>query len=133
MSNTLTKRELRKFALVMAGALSFFGTISLLLHHQSRGLFFFSTAGLFVFLGSAWPMALRPVQRIWMRLAHFLSWINTKVILGLFFFLVITPCSLVMKLVGRDVLRRKLDRSCPTYWHRRKPAKPATQSYEHLY
>lgn len=69
-----------------------------------------------VVLGTILPVVLKPVYYFWMSLAAVLGFVMTRVILTIFFFLVITPVGLFFKIIGRDALRRKLDRSAPTYW-----------------
>jgi hypothetical protein len=48
------------------------------------------------------PSLLRPVYRGWMRFGEALAWVNTRVLLTLIFFLVVTPIGLVMRLFGRS-------------------------------
>ncbi len=66
------------------------------------------------------PRGLRPVHTHWMRVAHALGSFNTRVLLGVVYFVVMTPTGIVMRLLGRDPLDRRLgDRS--SYWVLRKP------------
>ena len=131
--NPGTTTELRKFAWVMAAAFSLFGAISIFRGSQYFPTVLLSIAALFMFLGLTFPAALAPVLKVWMKFAHILGWINTRLILGAFFYLVLTPVSTVMKIARRDLLRRRFDRSDASYWQTRKPMKAAKDSYEHLY
>jgi hypothetical protein len=71
-------------------------------------------------LGLAAPRGLRPVHRVWMKLADALAWFNTRLLLGLVYYLVMTPIGLLMRLLGRDPLDRRLhDRA--SYWIARTP------------
>ena len=45
--------------------------------------------------------------QLWMKLGHILGWLNSKVILGLVFILVLQPIALIMNLFGYDPLRKK--------------------------
>ena len=45
--------------------------------------------------------------KFWMKLGHILGWVNSKVILGLVFILVLQPIALIMKFLGYDPLRKK--------------------------
>ncbi len=72
-------------------------------------------AGLAV-VGTAVPLAVKPLYYAWMTFALALGWVMTRVLLTLFFFLVLTPVGLVFKIIGRDALTRKLDRGAKTYW-----------------
>ena len=51
------------------------------------------------------PSALRVPNRLWWRLAQALAWINTRLLLTVFFAVVVTPAGLVMRLLGRNPLR----------------------------
>ena len=45
--------------------------------------------------------------KIWMKIGHILGWINSRIILGMVFILVLQPIALIMKFFGYDPLRRK--------------------------
>jgi hypothetical protein len=47
------------------------------------------------------PRKLGPVERAWMAAAHRVSKVTTPVIMGIVYFLVLTPIGLVMRLLGR--------------------------------
>lgn len=61
------------------------------------------------------PTTLRPVYTMWMRFGLLMSKITTPLILGIVFFVVITPFSLVRALFGRDSMSRKLSPNAETY------------------
>lgn len=69
-----------------------------------------------VLLGAVIPRVLGPIYTGWMGLAIVLGAIVTRILLTIFFFLVITPVALFFKLIGRDALHRKLDPQAATYW-----------------
>jgi hypothetical protein len=53
-----------------------------------------------------------------------LGWINSRIILGVVFFVVVTPIGLIMRLFGKDLLRMRTPKSS-TYWIKRdKPLDP---------
>lgn len=58
-----------------------------------------------VVLGRVAPSALRVPSRCWWRFAQALGWVNTRVVLTLFFAVVLTPVGLVMRIFGRNPLR----------------------------
>jgi hypothetical protein len=70
---------------------------------------------LLMLFGLIWPRALALPNRAWMLLAEGLSYVTTRIILGLVFFLVITPIGLVKRLSGWDPLGRRSARSS-SYW-----------------
>ena len=61
------------------------------------------------------PMSLNPVYRVWMRFGHFMGSIISRIILGLVFFLVVTPIGLMMRATGKDPMHRQLDPSASSY------------------
>lgn len=58
-------------------------------------------------LGTVVPAALVVPNRWWWRMARALGWINTRILLGIFFFVIVTPIGLVMRWLGKDPLARK--------------------------
>jgi hypothetical protein len=58
-------------------------------------------------LGLTRPRLLAPVSRVWWKFALLLGWFNARVLLSLFFFLVLTPVGLVWRLIGKDPLARR--------------------------
>ena len=62
-----------------------------------------------------------PVFKIWMKIAHLISKIISSLILGIFFYFIITPVGLIMKCFGRDPLSRKIDKESNSYWVKRDP------------
>jgi hypothetical protein len=62
-----------------------------------------------------------------------LGWVNTRLLLGLFFFLLVTPVGLVLRLVRRDPLDRKFDASAATYWKRRGPQRFERGRYQRMF
>jgi hypothetical protein len=89
-------------------------------------VFFFGTA-LFA------QRVLRPIHAIWMKFAYAVAWVNTRILLGLFFYLVMTPLGLIMRLAGKDFLEEKIDRSAPTYWVKREDQPFDRDRYRHLF
>ena len=61
------------------------------------------------------PASLRPVYRGWMRFGLLMNRIVTPVILGVLFYLVITPVALVMKIIRRDPMARSLEGDAESY------------------
>ena len=51
------------------------------------------------------PSLLRGPNRVWWRVAQVLGWINSRIILGAFFFVILAPVGIVMRALGRNPLR----------------------------
>jgi hypothetical protein len=67
-------------------------------------------------LGLCAPRALGFAYGPWMRVARGLGWLNTQLLLGLTFYLVVTPVGLLMRLLGKDPLGKR--RGGASYWRR---------------
>jgi hypothetical protein len=70
------------------------------------------------------PSLLSPLNRLWFMFGLLLHKIVTPVIMGLIFFLTVTPTGLIMRLSGRDPLRLRRDPEAKTYWIEREPPGP---------
>ena len=60
----------------------------------------------FCFLALIKPSLLYYPYKLWMSLGHALGWINSRIILGLVFILILQPIALIMKIFGYDPLRK---------------------------
>ena len=69
----------------------------------------------FLILSILKPTLLLPLNRLWMRFGLLLSLIVNPIVLGLIFFVLITPIGIVSRLFGRDELKLKLKDS-NSYW-----------------
>jgi len=59
-----------------------------------------------------------------MKVGHVLGSINTRIILGIIYYLLITPMGLVMRLMGKDSMHRSFAQDTDTYRILRTPRPP---------
>ncbi|MDJ0662262.1 MAG: SxtJ family membrane protein [Crocosphaera sp.] len=112
----LDKKGLGDFGLLMATFIALvFGLILPLLWGHNLPLFPWIIAGILAVLALLIPRSLAPIYQGWMRVAQVLAWINSRFILGLIFFLIVTPMALIMKIIKRDPLKRKFEFRLETY------------------
>ncbi|MBT8099844.1 MAG: sxtJ [Gammaproteobacteria bacterium] len=112
----LDRKGLREFGLVTGGMLVLiFGLLLPWLFDASFPVWPWVVLGVLAAIALAIPEALRPVYYWWMRLALLLSKITTPIILGIVFFLVLTPMGLIMRLFGNDPMRRAQRDDTETY------------------
>ena len=97
-SNLIERKQLISFGLIMAVAAFFFGWLYDVVLLYGIGAAFAITALLV-------PRALTLLYRPWMRLAEALGWLNTRILLILIYYLVVTPIGLVMRLFGRSPIK----------------------------
>ena len=62
------------------------------------------------------PRAARPLYLVWMALGCCIGLVVSNVVLAAIYFLVVTPTGLVLRMLGRDPLRRTIERNQKTYW-----------------
>ena len=67
------------------------------------------------------PAAFRPFYRGAMKASFAVGQVMGKVILSLFYFLVLTPMGLALRIMGKDLLETRLERDRASYW--KKPRK----------
>ena len=83
-----------------------------------------------VFFGFVAPRLLVAPRKAWMKLAEALAFVSTRIILGLIFFLVLTPIGLIKRAMGWDPLHRRAA-SGESFWL---PYPPRDRShYEKMY
>jgi hypothetical protein len=129
MSSDKEAKELRRFGVVVGGIFAVIAIFPLLFRGDKPRGWAALIAGALIMLGLAVPRALRLAYRLWMRAGHLLGWFNTRLLLGVVYFLVMTPMGMVMRLVGRDPLDRRL-RDRPSYWVERQRRQDPKHSME---
>ena len=75
----------------------------------------FILAIFFLILGLINSEILTPLNKLWFKLGIFLGRFIAPIVMGFIFFFVVTPTSLIMKLLQKDILRLKKNNS-KTYW-----------------
>lgn len=117
----------RSFGFVFA---AFFLIIALLPLLHGHGMRLWAAAASLVFgaISLAVPAILAPLNRLWTRFGMFLHRIVSPFALGVIFYVAITPTGLLMRLLGKDLLRLRPDKSAGSYWIVRHPPGPARDS-----
>jgi predicted membrane metal-binding protein len=122
----------RSFGLVFAAFFAIIGLWPLVRHGEIR-LWSLALAVAFLAVALAAPRLLALPNRLWIRFGLLLSRIVNPVIMGLVFFLAVTPTAAILKLTGKDPLRLRLDREAKSYWIERKPPGPAPDTMTHQF
>ncbi len=108
IKNKINKKELRDFGFIFGIFLPFFigFLIPILFVHAIR-IWTFWVGGLFVLMSIFKPNLLFYPYKFWMQLGLILGFINSRIILGIIFCLVLLPISFIMRLFGYDPLNKK--------------------------
>ena len=70
---------------------------------------------IFLFLGLINSRLLTPLNKLWFKFGIFLGKIFSPIIMGIIFFLVVTPIGLIMRVLGKDLLNLKYNKD-ESYW-----------------
>jgi hypothetical protein len=107
--------KLRSFGLLVGGILAALGIVPVLLHPHGLHPWLFILGALLFGCGAVLPRSLAPVYRLWMWLGHILGEVNTRIIMAVLYYVVLTPFACVMRIVRHDPLRRAFDASADSY------------------
>ena len=92
-----------------------------------------AVAAVFLIAALTRPAVLHPLNRLWFRFGLLLHRVVTPVVMGLMFFLTVTPVGLLMRATGKDPLRLKRDAAATSYWIVRQPPGPAASSMKNQF
>lgn len=126
-----THKQLRRFGLLVGAVLILIGGWQWYRDIYETGrVVLWAAGGVILASGLFVPAVLWPLYRGWMRVGHTLGLINTRLIIGLIFFLVVTPIGLLMRVLRVDPLRKKFDRKAASYWHEIAPKESVKEHCE---
>ena len=117
----------RSFGLVMAAALT---AVTLLnIWHAGRVWpWTGGTVALFLVAGLLRPAILHPLNLIWLRFGLLLHRVVNPIVMALLFYGTVLPTGLVMRMLGKDLLRLKRQPDADSYWIMRQPHEPSPET-----
>jgi hypothetical protein len=117
----------RSFGLVMAAALS---AVALLNVWHSGRLWPWTggLAALFLAAGLLRPVILHPLNLIWLRFGLLLHEVVNPIMMALLFYGTVLPTGLVVRMMGKDLLRLKRQPDAHSYWIMRQPPGPSPET-----
>ena len=115
-SQPINKAGLRSFGLI-TGAIFvvLFGLLFPFILKRAIPIWPWVVAGVLWFCALAFPNSLRMVYVGWMKVGNVLGWINTRIILGAMYYLIMTPMSVVMRVLGYDPMAKNFNEKLITY------------------
>jgi hypothetical protein len=122
----------RSFGIVFAAVFTIIGLWPLL---DGEGVRWWSLAIAlgFAAVATARPGLLAPLNRLWFKFGLLLNSIVSPLVMGLLFYLIITPFALFMRLTGKDLLHLKRDPEARSYWILREPPGPSPETIKNQY
>ncbi|HEV2762127.1 MAG TPA: SxtJ family membrane protein [Pyrinomonadaceae bacterium] len=131
-ADVVTDSQARKTALVVAAVLLAVAAWNL---YRGRMTVVAVAGGVglaLVLTGLLLPALARRFHVFWMRVAAVLGYVNSRVLLTLMYYLVMTPYGVVSRLVGRDPLARRGAKRT-SYWVERKRTRQPQERFERLF
>ncbi len=113
----------RAFGLVFAGVFTIVAVYPLR-HGAPPRWWALGLAGVFLVISLLRPTTLQPLNRLWAGVGLLIGRVVNPIVLGLLFFLVVTPTAWLMRLAGKDPLRIRADPAAASYWVERDPPGP---------
>ena len=107
MSNKVDKKQLRSFGLIVGGIFAVIALWPVVIRGGDPRIWAAVPAALLIVPALVWPSSLSRIHKGWMALAEVLGWINTRIILGAVFYLIVTPIGAVRRLLGKDPMGTK--------------------------
>jgi hypothetical protein len=97
------------------------GALGILYYSKAHGLWvpFAMASGFFCVCAFFATQLLGPLYKGWMAFGAVFAWINTRIILGAIFYVIVSPVAIGIRLLGKDLLDEKIDRNRASYWKRR--------------
>ena len=115
MGRVATGKELRQFGLLIGAVFVVIGLWPMVFRVGPLRLWATGVGGLLILCGSVRPSVLAPIHKGWMWVGHILGWINTRILLGIVFYGLVTPIGVLVRLMGKDTMKQAFSESSTTY------------------
>jgi len=128
----VTRADARKTALLVGGVLVFLAAYFWWRDRMTAAALAGSIGALLWIVGLFIPALAKLFHRGWMGFAYALGYVNSRIILTLFYFLVFVPYGVISRLVGRDPLQLR-QRDLESYWTPRTATRQSKEQFERLF
>ena len=125
MRNQIASKQLRSFGLTVGGIFALIGVWPFVIHSADPRWWAIVIGGCLLAPAVVFPKSLFWIHKGWMTVGHVLGWVNTRIILGVVFYAVVTPVGIVRRWLGKDPMGRQLRADLDSYRLVRKP-RPAS-------
>jgi carbamoyltransferase len=126
------RTEWKKFGIGLSIILTILGTLQWI-----RGITFFPVFYLIAVLtlmsGLLFPVALKPLYILFSYIGFALGWVMTRIILTALFLVILTPISLLSRLLGKKYLQLEFKKNKATHWKKRQEQNASKKHFEKQY
>lgn len=127
------KREIKKFGMGLTVLLCLIGGWQLHKGHVDIYRFFFGFAGIIIVLSFFAPIILKPLYKVLTTVGHAIGWVNTRILLGIIFYVIFTPIGILSRLLRKDLLDKRLNKDAKSYWNEKDKGVFTKEQYERQY
>jgi hypothetical protein len=91
-----------------------------LINSEGLRIWALSISAIFLLLAYVAPKVLNLPNRLWFKFGILLGSIIAPIVMSLVYFITVLPTGIIMRLLGKDLLKQKLDKNTKSYWIERK-------------
>ena len=114
-TTAVTPYQIRSFAFPLGGIFALIGLWPWIWHGTDVRVWALVISSALIIPGLVYPRMLTPAYRGWMVFADKLAWFNTRLLLGIIFFGILTPIGLLRGLFGKPSFTMGFDKQAKTY------------------
>jgi hypothetical protein len=109
----------KSFGLVFAAVFAIIGLYPLISGHGFH-VWALLLATALLLLAFAFPQILAIPNKVWFKFGILLGAILAPIVMALVYFVAVVPTGLITRLMGKDLLNKKIDKNAESYWLERK-------------
>ena len=87
---------------------------------MSPNIYLIIISVIFLILGLLNSKLLSPLNNLWIKFGEILGKIIAPIVMAAGYFLILTPISLLVRLLGKDLIKMKFNNNIKSYWIKRK-------------
>jgi len=125
VKDEITSQKLRSFGFTVGGIFALIAFWPLVVRAENPRWWATVMAGCLLVPAVVFPKSLVWPYKGWTAVGHVMGWIDTRVILGVVFYVIVTPVGILRRWLGKDPMGRQLRPDLDSYRIVRKP-RPAS-------
>lgn len=107
-------KKYREFGVIWSFV--FFCIFLLLLFNDNKHYVLLVISLLFLMIAFLKPILLKPFYHLWIKFGNIIGGIISKVIMFILYFGLFTPISLILRILGKDILHKRINKKSSTHW-----------------
>jgi len=109
------EHDLKMFAIIWSAIFAVIGVLPILKDDEVK-IWAIIIALIFNIIAFTKPQILTRFYKIWMKFGEFIGGIMSKIMMTILYFGIFTSVSIFLKIIGKDLLDKKIDKSQTSYW-----------------